>query len=75
MTDQILQDLRAASGAFACACGEFIANVSVCADSTIIATNDRGVALVFCADSTIISMNDHASLYRVVSDNTLDNVE
>ena len=57
MTDQILQDLRAASGAFACACGEFIANVSV------------------CADSTIISMNDHASLYRVVSDNTLDNVE
>ena len=47
MTDQILQALRAASGDFASACGEFIANVTVCADGTIIATNDHGVALVY----------------------------
>ena len=47
MTDQILEALRVASGAFADACGEFIANVAVCADGTIIATNDHGVALVY----------------------------
>ena len=47
MTDQILEALRVASGAFADACGEFIANVAVCADGTIIATNDYGVALVY----------------------------
>lgn len=47
MTDQILEALRVASGAFADACGEFIANVTVCADGTIIATNDHGVALVY----------------------------
>ena len=47
MTDQILEALRVASGAFADACGEFIVNVAVCADGTIIATNDCGVALVY----------------------------
>lgn len=47
MTDQILQALRAASGAFADACGEFIASVAVSADGTIVAVNDHGVALVY----------------------------